>query len=134
MSRQTLMRGDTAIRCTSPEHSNRSSPSLTRHTKALSSSPPVTASVLVLGSRLTQKTEASQKSKERLNGYGANPASPGFPRRSKPHADVGFQQAELPTPSSGNQFFVWDRSSTGCLLSLGPPAMMGGPKGSSARV
>lgn len=42
----------------SPEHSKRSSPSLRRHTKALSSSPPVTASVLVLGSRLTQKTDA----------------------------------------------------------------------------
>lgn len=42
----------------SPAHSKRSSPSLSLHTKALSSSPPVTAKVLVLGSRLTQNTDA----------------------------------------------------------------------------
>lgn len=49
---------DTRPRPPSPAHSKSSSPSLSRHTKALSSSPPVTASVLVLGSRLTQNTDA----------------------------------------------------------------------------
>lgn len=41
----------------SPVHSNRTSPSLTLQTKALSSSPPVTAMLFVAGSKLTQKTE-----------------------------------------------------------------------------
>lgn len=74
----------------SPEHSNRSSPSLTRHTKALSSSPPVTASVLVLGSRLTQKTEASEKSKEGLHDSDTAHTPSNAPRGSKPHAALGL--------------------------------------------
>ncbi len=45
-----------------PVHSNSTSPSDTLHTNALSSSPPVTARLLVTGSKLTQKTEpANQK-------------------------------------------------------------------------
>lgn len=59
-----------------------------------------------------------------------------FPRHPNPMQCwvwVGCQQADLPTQPSGNEFFTWGRSSTGFLLSLGPAAMMGGPKGSSTR-
>lgn len=68
----------------SPEHSNRSSPSLRRHTKALSSSPPVTASVLVFGSRLTQNTEAAER--------GDAHTSVNVPQRRKPPWHNGYQR------------------------------------------
>lgn len=45
----------------SPVHSSRTSPSFTLQTKALSSSPPVTAMLFVAGSKFTQKTEPGQK-------------------------------------------------------------------------
>ena len=51
-------KGQDFTQARSPAHSKSSSPSLSLHTKALSSSPPVTAKVLVLGSRLTQNTDA----------------------------------------------------------------------------
>lgn len=51
----------------SPLHSSRTSPSLTLQTKALSSSPPVTAMLFVAGSKLTQKTEPGHKIKQEKN-------------------------------------------------------------------
>lgn len=53
----------------SPVHSSRTSPSLTLQTKALSSSPPVTAMLFVAGSKLTQKTEPGRKIKQENNNF-----------------------------------------------------------------
>lgn len=58
---------------------------------------------------------------------------PRGPNPMQPSVWVGCQEADLPAQPSANQFFTWGRSSTGFPLSLGPAAMMGGPKGSSAR-
>lgn len=56
----------------SPAHSSRTSPSLTLQTKALSSSPPVTAMLFVAGSKLTQKTEPGHKIKQENNYFNIN--------------------------------------------------------------
>lgn len=53
---------------------------------------------------------------------------PGDPNPMQHWVWAGCQQAELPTQPSGNQFFTWERSGTGFLLSLGP-ADDGRPKG-----
>ena len=72
-------------RAPSPAHSKSSSPSLSLHTKALSSSPPVTAKVLVLGSRLTQNTDAVPRDIPRVRKWGSHLEScPSGPLGSPP--------------------------------------------------